>query len=201
MASITSWKYDTCCFFDHDYDIPEAKDYTVIGQYIVFGDLRSKFRVVCYGGSTTSSLQGSQWVKLLQRVLISRGHDCCVINGACGGHNSWHEMNKMARDLSILNPTVVVSFSGINDFNAHVSPDNPYINSRGISEILESGLFTGLVNPLTNDSHAQAFIRRTQLMHSVCKLQGAKFLRILQPTMGYGAYIANLESEEDKKCY
>jgi lysophospholipase L1-like esterase len=199
--SITAWKYDSCCFFDHDYGSREAANYSVLGQYIVFGDLSAKFRVMCFGGSTTSTLQGSRWVQLLSECLKREGYDVCLLNGGCGGHNSWHEMNKLIRDVGSFKPSLVISFSGINDAAAHTDPNNTYINTKGLQEIVNNaGLFTGVVVPTTMDTHAVAFARRTKIMRSACKDVGAEFERILQPTLGIGEYLADKNDELDAKC-
>ena len=199
--AINDWLYDSCCFFDHNYSSREAEGYSILGQYVVFGNLNAQYKVMCFGGSTTSTLQGSKWVEILSRILTERGNDICLLNGGCGGHNSWHEMNKLLRDVGSFKPDLVISFSGINDAAAHTHPNNTYINSKGINEMLnKSGLFTGLVNPPTLDSHAIAFVRRTRIMRSCCEDVGAKFERILQPTLGIGNYTPDMNDEGDVKC-
>ena len=201
LMAINNWLYDSCCFFDHNYNSREAEEYSILGQYVVFGDLSARFKIMCFGGSTTSTLQGSKWVEILSRILNGDGNHYCLLNGGCGGHNSWHEMNKLLRDVGSFKPDIVISFSGINDAAAHTHPNNAYINSRGVKEMIDnSGLFTGVVVPTTLDSHAVAYTRRTKIMRSCCEDIGAVFERILQPTLGIGDYMPDVTDEIDAKC-
>ena len=198
--AISEWLYDSCCFFDHDYSSREAAGHTILGQYVVFGDLNAQFKVMCFGGSTTSTLQGSKWVKLLYEILVERRISICLLNGGCGGHNSWHEMNKLIRDVGSFKPDLVISFSGINDASAHTDPKNTYLNSKGIVELMKSDLFKGYVVPITLETHAVAFARRTRVMRACCEDVGAVFERILQPTLGIGNYEPDFNDEDDLEC-
>ena len=134
---VDDWSLDTTHFYDHAYDRASA-DYRCIGQYIVFGNLKSKYRILTYGGSTTSSLVGSKWVKFLHSLLNERSIDATLFNGGCGGHNSWNEMNKMIRDLPTFKPTHVISFSGINDFWNQTDIVNTHVNLRPIKAVLSA---------------------------------------------------------------
>lgn len=199
--AINEWLFDTCCFYDHDYSSELAAEYSTLGQYVVFGDLRAPFKIMTFGGSTTSTLQGSKWVKILSQMLAESGNNICLLNGGCGGHNSWNEMNKLLRDVGSFKPDLVISFSGINDAAAHTDPNNTYINTKGLKEVItKTEMFKGFVVPTTLDSHALAYVRRTRIMRSCCEDVGAAFERILQPTLGIGNYTPDVSDDDDVKC-
>ena len=106
---------------------------------------------------------------------LSKGNPICILNGACGAHNSWNEFCKIQRDLPSYKPDIVISFSGINDFKNHVHPENPYLNTHLIKEMSESGAFSGVLIPPTIHDHADAWLQRSLYMHSVCQCSALVF--------------------------
>ena len=200
--SCTDFKLDTCCFYDHNYDDQNIKSkYRIIGNYVVFGNPQIRPWIMCFGGSTTSTIQGSLWAQYLHSKLQSQGLDCAILNGGCGGHNSWNELNKMMRDLPFFKPDIVISYSGINDYAFHADINNPYVNIKGTNELLETRLFSSLNYPPFSGDHSDAFITRSRYMNSVCQVNGSKFLRILQPTLGFGDYKFDLDDKLDREFF
>ena len=204
---VDDWMLDCSYFYDHNYTSESVQSkFNTIGNYCLFGDLNSQFRIMTYGGSTTSSIVGSKWVELLQKNLQENDFDSHILNGGCGGHNSWHELNKIIRDATSYKPTHIISFSGINDFWNQVYPKHPYLYPRMISTVLgengKSKIFpNGYIVPLTKDTHADAWINKSLAMHGFCKSLGIKFYRILQPTLGVGNYIYDLEDDLDARLH
>ena len=200
--SCTDFKLDTSCFYDHNYDDDSVKSkYRVLGNYIVYGEPKSRPWIMCFGGSTTSTIQGSLWVQFLHEKLQANGINCAIFNGGCGGHNSWNELNKMMRDLPFFKPDIVISYSGINDYAFHADINNPYVNIKGSKELLETSLFSSLNFPPFSGDHADAFVIRSKYMNSICEINGSKFLRILQPTLGFGDYKFDLDDRLDREFY
>ena len=198
---IDNWSLDTTHFYDHAYD-KSSPDYRVFGQYMLFGNLKSKFRILTYGGSTTSSLVGSKWAEYLYEILNDKSVDVSLLNGGCGGHNSWNEMNKMIRDLPTFKPTHVISFSGINDFWNQVDIANPHLNIRLLRAVLgiEKNYFEGRFHdPITSQTHSQAWKFKSKIMKCACEQVGAKFFRIIQPTLGYREYNYDLGDQTDSQ--
>ena len=182
--------FDSTCLFDHNYSAEEIKNkFKIIGSYVVHGDVGCRPWIFVYGGSTTSAIQGSLWSAYLHQELASRSIDACIFNGGCASFNSWNELNKMTRDVPIFKPDIVISFGGINDYTVHVDKSNPYVNTRLLGEMQATGIFSGISNPPSPHDHADVFLTRAKCMHSICTTFGSKFIKIIQPTLGYGNYI------------
>lgn len=185
--------YNSCYMFDHNYSNENTKSkYKILGSYCIFGNIKDRPWIMCYGGSTTSAIQGSTWCAELQENLKNEGINACIFNGGCASHNSWNELNKMIRDLPTLKPDKIISYSGINDFTIHVDSENPYVNIRCIEDVMELALFKGLNVPATSQDHADVFIERSNQMNAICDLHSVSFKRILQPTLGYGNYVYDM---------
>ena len=157
---------------------------------------------MCYGGSTTSSITGAKWADLLHQALMADGIDSCVLNGGVGGYNSWAELNKMMRDIPVYQPSIVISYSGINDMPgvAHIGAQNPYINGYNVDSMLKIAKFSGGLHvPLCREDHAGVWLTRSQHMSAICGVHNVHFMRILQPSLGYGSYEFDLNDPLDKE--
>ena len=200
---VDSWCLDTTCAYEHNYNSSLVTDnFRNVGPYILFGDINNPLKIMCYGGSTTSSITGSRWAELLYQLLKDDGVDACVLNGGVGGYNSWAELNKMMRDLPVFQPNIVLSYSGLNDMpgTAHINPKNPYINGYYVDEILKIAKFKGgLHYPLHREDHAGVWLTRSQQMSAICNIQNIHFMRILQPSLGYGSYAFDMNDPIDKE--
>ena len=181
---LDNWSLDTCCLYDHNYNSESVKNrFTTLSSYTVFGNVKCRPLIMTYGGSTTSSILGAKWPEYLHEELNDLNIANCVLNGGCGGYNSWNEMNKIARDVPMFRPNIVISFSGINDFIHHISAKNPFVNLRALDELQSLQAFSGLVVPPTTFDHAQLFIQRTKQMKALCDVEKIKFIRINQPAL------------------
>lgn len=200
---LDDWSLDTCCLYDHNYNSDFVKrKFNTISSYTVFGNVKCSPVIMTYGGSTTSSILGAKWPEYLHEELNSLNIPNCVLNGGCGGYNSWNEMNKMARDVPMFRPNVVISFSGINDFIHHIASNNPFVNLRALKELQSLKAFSGVVLPLTKLDHAELFIKRTKQMKALCDLEGIKFIRIIQPALASSTtYNYDLDDKVDASLY
>ena len=191
--------FDSTCLFDHNYSSDAIKNkFKIIGSYVVHGDIGCRPWIFVYGGSTTSAVQGSLWSNFLHQELSSRSINTCIFNGGCASFNSWNELNKLIRDVPIFKPDIVISFGGINDYTVHVDKSNPYVNTRLLGEMQATGIFSGICNPPSPHDHADVFLTRAKCMQSICTSFGARFLKILQPTLGYGNYIYDQNDPADR---
>ena len=207
------WNLDTTYLYDYPYGQAYFnKKNRTAGPYIVHGDPSSNKLIMTFGGSTTTSANGderhlkSTLIDYLYKYLLDQGiKDLCILNGACHGHNSWQEYSKMSRDLSEIKPSLIISYSGINDAWAHTDINypqiNPWVLGQFPTKILEQ-LFAGVNTPIVKNqrpiSHLKYWIHLSQCMHSICDVHKVKFLRILQPSLGYGGYVFNLLKESEK---
>ncbi len=202
---LDEWVYDTTYFYDHDHKNGKYHhqkwEYRTIGNYCVFGNVKAKTRIMTYGGSTTCSISGSKWAEFLQQEFRNSGKDVCVFNGGCCGHGSWHELNKMMRDIPTFKPNLVISFSGINDFYWGVNPKHPYNNTKLNKEIISTNIFKKVNFPITTEDHADVWITRGEYMNAICSAKSSNFLRIIQPTLGFGDYKFDMDDELDRSFY
>lgn len=97
-----------------------------VSQYDVIGD--GKLKIAVYGGSTSENEKGGEkcWSSFLHDYLESQKIRCTIYNGAVSGYSSGQELLKLLRDVLILKPDIVISFSGINDidYGTHVKGHN-----------------------------------------------------------------------------
>ena len=195
------WLFDTSYFYDHDYGSSEVKSkFQTIGPYVLHGDLNCEQRVVLYGGSTTSAIQGSTLSANLYHALTEATQkEVCILNGGCGGHNSWNEYLKLSRDLVTLRPTLTISFSGINDVWHFTHPKNTRVNIYPIQHIYPycKDEFNGINVPPGNISHADYWIYLSKAMKNVADASNSKFIRFLQPCLGFSPYDYDLEDDLD----
>ena len=158
--------FDNCLLYDHNYYNSDLRsDYKTFQSYLYFGNINSEHLYIVYGGSTSSTIIGSYWAEYLQEYFDSKGISACVFNGACCGHNSWNEMNKLIRDIAVFSSTLsraaksvtIISYSGINDFAGSVSLEHPNVNMRGINEISGLEIFTGVNCGSIYHNHSNVF--------------------------------------------
>lgn len=85
--------------------------------------------VVALGGSTTQApWYPSNWTEHLYNHLRDGGRKALVYNGGVAGYSSNQELIKLIRDGLTLNPSVVISYDGINDVGFFYSlPGHPMI--------------------------------------------------------------------------
>ena len=90
------------------------------------------------GGSTTDDTFSNQksWPSFLSKILKERKLSHVIYNGGIVGYNSSQELLKTIRDINILKPHIVISYSGINDFyrgtNDFIHPYIPLHISKNI---------------------------------------------------------------------
>ena len=87
-------------------------------------------KFVCLGGSTTDgSIQSYSWPESLFLKLRKDEMDIIVHNGGISGYSSSQELIKLIRDVIPFKPDVVISLTGVNDFdNLHSLPKHPMVN-------------------------------------------------------------------------
>ena len=200
----------------------DSKDKRYIG-YKVFDyldniDENVPLRILTLGGSTTDAYlyPWKSWSESLYEELNKKEICCEVFCGGVAGYNSGQELFKLIRDGSIINPDIVICYTGFNDCFLH---KNPYIPSytKEICDVISKNdslkMFysTERINITygCNDERftecAESFynywIRNQIMIHSICQGMGVKHITVLQPMLLYGEkrlsefekeYIANL---------
>ena len=105
-------------------------------------------KIMITGGSTTDDTFSNQksWPSFLSEILKKRNISHAIYNGGIVGYNSSQELLKTIRDVNILKPHIVISYSGINDFyrgtNDFINPYIPLHISKNIIPIIEKNIAT-----------------------------------------------------------
>lgn len=97
-------------------------------------------RIFTLGGSTTDplilqnapSIGPDNWPKLLRDQCNDHETACQVYNGGVGGFSSSQELFKLIRDVTPLDPDVVISLNGVNETYHCQDTDHPLVNSYTI---------------------------------------------------------------------
>lgn len=188
--------------------LPYAHGFFVVGD----PEDRSALRIVTLGGSTTESggLPGP-WPEQLRELLAAEGVPSVIFNGGVAGYNSDQEMLKLVRDVPGLAPAIVISYDGVNEIrdgrkhgltygnpmqervlalaiaggSSRLFPNLTALLRRAAGGSGIAGVEYGLPRPL---SGAQAWLRNVRIMRGVCRGLGIRYLGVLQPALGVGAY-------------
>ena len=150
-------------------------------------------RIITLGGSTTDWFGECRWAMHLANAANQAGFPTLVMNGGCGGYSSHQELLKLYRDSPALQPTLVVSFGGINDFVEWSWPKHPMLNQFQVhlAKVIgtEKSAFDGFTLGLPNDMKPWEFwLRNGRAMRFMAEDMGANFIQCLQPTMGTAPY-------------
>lgn len=88
-------------------------------QYVVFGHENAAIRILILGNSTSDAAEymgeTKSWAEYLYEIFKNHGINVMIFVGAIGGYNVRQETLKLFRDIGTIHPTLVVSYSGIND--------------------------------------------------------------------------------------
>jgi lysophospholipase L1-like esterase len=172
----------------------------------------AKTRIITLGGSTSDAFFADysdmyiSWTEMLHRRLQNSVTDISVAGAGIVAYSSSQELLKLVRDIIPLRPSLVISFSGVNDFlkfsatenlpadsqerkNHHRRPFLAYSTERLFRGIHEAAI-RGEINVDTgnvcygvcNNYDAVTFwIDIMRMMYSMGLEFGFRFLGILQP--------------------
>lgn len=180
--------FDPCLGFSRKDDIEGFKK---------FGNKNATKRIVVLGNSSTdySTSNLESWPFKLSKKMP----DFEVYNGAIGAYTSLQEIYKLVRDVMDLEPTVIISMSGITDavfdcLGSYSLKEIPYLSHR-VSKWIESekkaesqGLIEVAKGTDTKLDAAEFWIRNMRMMNGICHEFGIAFFAILQPCMLVGEY-------------
>lgn len=164
--------------------LADVNGFKIMGDY----DKKNK-NIICLGGSTTDdSLLGiKSWPQYLYEMLENDHVLMNVFNGGITGYNSSQELLKLIRDGLELGPSLVISYSGINDFTGQ----SPALESKYLSNIWEKTIQNSAAADSLSLSHgaktqldaAEYWYRNEVIMCNICRGFDIPFLGILQPSI------------------
>lgn len=144
---------------------------------------KADLRIVTLGGSTTTSEGGRTpcWPQLLYERFQQEGKNVTIYNGGVDGYDAGNELYKLLRDVGNLYPSLVISFSGINNIS---KDEHPYV-PKHLNSIFEAVFQEDYCRGLKNDamSAAQIWVQQEQMMHAIStNVYNAEFVCFVQPT-------------------
>lgn len=160
----------------------------------VYGELSSdKKIIVTLGGSTTDGGWTTQksWPQILYEKYLTDG-SFVVMNTACVGYNSVQEMLKLARDVVLINPVIVITYDGYNDTEwEHNSFENKYLNSvfaaakgdlnnRATTYKGSKDIFAGIED---KRDWKKTWLSNLLVMKTLCGFRGIDFCAFKQPML------------------
>lgn len=203
------WRFDNakpCNYYDPQLGYSRIDD--LPGYTIYEGNANSK-KIMILGGSTSDhTFDGiNSWPYLL---YVNFKKDITVYNGGIVGYNSSQELLKLCRDISIIKPDIVISYSGINDcYRGTTNFEYPFTSpffSKTIEKKIDMASNSihcsgdspvsfnyGLKN--SNPPHI-TWIENEKKMKGVCDSCGTSFYGILQVSLFSTGYII---LEEERK--
>ena len=171
----------------------QNEEYNGFIKYEYKKENQKPIKIVSLGGSTTSAfwVSNKSWSEFLSEKLKSKGISHTIYCGGIQSYGVAQEFIKLVRDVLVLKPDIVISYSGANDISR---VDYPFISPYQI-ELFESlknwkdcngyggkkeGINLGIKN--SSDSFSYWFIME-RLMNGVCKEVNINFRAFLQPIL------------------
>ena len=157
--------------------------------FFIHGNLHhAQKKIVILGNSVTDPLFYPQksWPEMFWEKCREHSENIVLFNGAITDYNSSNEVIKLFRDVLILEPDIVVSYSGCIDFREYV-PDFPYINlnlmrtSQKWQDDCKKEVIYGLPD---RRSAYDRWISNEKIMYQICRLHNICFYGVLQPWIG-----------------
>lgn len=159
--------------------------------FYINGDFRNaQKKIAILGNSVTDPLFYPQksWPEMLWETCSKQQIDVVIYNGAVTDYNSSNELFKLYRDVLLLKPDIVISYSGIIDFRQYV-PYYPYINlnlmrtSKKWKKDNNKEVIYGIKDQRTA---YERWINNEKIMYQICHMYGITFYGVLQPWNGSG---------------
>lgn len=181
---------DKYCGFDWYLGNTFRQQQDFPGFYIHGDPYGSGKKVVLLGNSAADPLFYPQksWPEMLYEMLTEQGMNITVYNGAVTDYNSSNEVIKLFRDVLLLKPDIVISYSGIIDFRQYV-PEYPYINinlMRTAQKWEEDNGKEVIYGLADKRSAYERWLENEKIMQQICQMKGITFWGILQPWLGSG---------------
>lgn len=150
--------------------------------------------IICLGGSTTDYSEHNikSWPEYLFELFRDDSININVLNGGVIGYNSSQELLKLIRDGLEMTPSLVISYSGVNDMGYLDSTSlmgNKYlhdlwenvISGNNSRSIVFSDELSIAHNTKTSLDSAEYWYRNEKIMYSICNGFSIPFIGILQP--------------------
>lgn len=183
--------FDPINGFNKIGNYPEFPGYNIYGNPYS----ESKTSICVIGGSSTDAdwFFFKSWPEFLYEICIENNHNVVIMNGGVMGYAVQQELMKVLRDIPILKPDIVISFSGVN--NNHLLNEYPFLLDFNLKvcSIIEKDLpvvnlkrlkpFNGLKTEKDSFNKYEYWLNFEKTMHFYSTQYGSKFYGILQPNL------------------
>lgn len=183
--------------FDPINGFEKVGNYPEFPGYVIYGNPYSEWATsICVmGGSSTDAdwFFFKSWPEFLYEICIENNHNVIVMNGGVMGYAVQQELMKVLRDIPILKPDIVISFSGVN--NNHLVNEYPFLLDFNLKvcSIIDRDLptvnlkrlkpFNGLKTKKDSFNRYEYWLNFEKTMHFYSSQYGANFYGILQPNL------------------
>lgn len=157
--------------------------------FYIHGNLEDhQKKIVLLGNSATDPFFYPQksWPEMFWEECNKQQISVAIYNGAITDYNSSNEVIKLYRDVLLLKPDIVVSYSGIIDFRQYI-PGYPYLNLNLMrtSKKWECDNKKDVIYGLKDERSAyERWLGNEKIMKQICEANGISFYGVLQPWIG-----------------
>lgn len=183
--------------------------------FTIFGNKESKYKIVTLGGSTTDATCSGlcSWSEMLYSRVKGMGEgDISVWCAGMGSFSSGQELIKLIRDVMVLKPSIVISYSGFNDiycdYIGYMSSDDRFVCNYQY-EFLKKALNKKIINSYnpkvkvsnvvtgynSNRDIVDHWIENERMMKGICEINNIAFFSFFQPCRIYEEACHGYESD------
>jgi len=170
-----------CLDINVGYIAQEMADNIIFPGYMVHGE-ETEYKILVLGGSTTTEAGWERkyhsWPYYLAEIARKAGKQIIVYNGGVPGYCSYEELQKLIRDINVIRPNLVISYSGVNNINNQLVWYKSRYMENVLNSIITQPIFDGAIQQ--DISVSQMWIQQEKMMKGICKTFCVQFLAIAQ---------------------
>lgn len=176
-------------------------NYKGVHGFTCFGQENAEFTIAVLGGSTTDdkAWDCKMWPQILQEYLQRDGYSVKIVCGGNSGYNLYQEMLLLIRDVVVMEPDIVIDYSGANQVGEAVICGYPNVShyQKMLFESLalkqEIPFYIGELTEQVNFGHRNTgslyrnYVETLEIMEAVCKSHNIAFVNYIQP-LSFASY-------------
>lgn len=192
-------KLDVMLGYTYDFC---RKDNVYDGYFIYGNNKKGDYRILVLGGSNTETNRAPFpcWVEILYNKYFDH-KNITVFNGAISGYTSSQELIKLIRDIDLIQPDLVLSYSGYNDLYQYVerknTPFNVPISKRIFLQYAknENLEIANMYNREGIRTACNNWLKHINYMEAISRINRSGFLAFMQPLI----YTKNYHNRHEQK--
>ncbi len=187
---------DKCSHIDILMGISRGKD-TIVDMNVK--DLRAEDtykRILILGGSTSDPTYNGikSWPLYLQELADERDYGVQVFSAGVIGYSSSQELLCLLRDGLMINPDIVISYTGYNDYSPGSDINGKYriplvgrnlydLSKQMIDGYKEKEILPPMYYGEETGNHFSVFLNNARCIHGICQEYGIEYFSIYQPML------------------